>query len=72
MPLVVLRNVEIFEVSSVWRGFDNLAKIGRSSDNQKVNNLTADVNAHQEEGKRLFTSESAKIRMRILALQTQI
>ena len=32
IPLVILRNVEIFELSSVFKGFDHKAKIGRSKD----------------------------------------
>lgn len=29
IPVVILRNVEVFELSSVWAGFDDGAKIGR-------------------------------------------
>jgi hypothetical protein len=32
VPLVILRNVEVFELSSVWQGFDSGAKLGRDAD----------------------------------------
>ncbi len=32
IPLVLLRNVEIFELSSVWQGFDSGAKLGREAE----------------------------------------
>ena len=36
VPLVILRNVEVFELSSVWRGFDQKAKLGRSLKDGKI------------------------------------
>ena len=39
MPLVRLNNVEIFELSSVWRGFDSGAKVGRSSEEVILNDI---------------------------------
>lgn len=36
-PIVILREVEIFELSSVWMGFDGGAKIGREIDKKEAN-----------------------------------
>jgi hypothetical protein len=36
VPLVILRNVEVFELSSVFMGFDSGAKIGRSKNDKIV------------------------------------
>lgn len=73
MPLVRLKNVQIYELSSVWRGFDSLAKVGRDIDS-KVDETLLPIGANpmQEEGQIRLTSDSAKIRLRILALQTQL
>lgn len=37
VPVVILREVEIFELSSVWMGFDSGAKIGREITNKETN-----------------------------------
>ena len=34
VPLVILRNVEVFELSSVWMGFDSGAKLGREANSK--------------------------------------
>lgn len=71
MPLVILRNIKLFELSSVVFPFDESAKIGRSVDSYP----TAGGELHKEEGhnaKGVLTTEAAKMRMRILALQTQM
>ena len=69
MPLVILRGIQLFELSSVVFPFDEMATIGRSVDNTL---LPIGDNPMQEEGPIRLLSDSAKIRIRILALRTQI
>lgn len=62
MPYVRLKNVQIYELSSVWMGFDKEAKMGREA-NSKVEDLPT---------KSGLRAEVVSERMKLMIMKTQI
>lgn len=65
IPLVVLRNIEIYELSSVWMGFDSGATIGREANSKTDDPVLPNVEEGQDTGEGL-DPETIAIRMQLM------
>lgn len=67
IPLVILRNIEVYELSSVWMGFDRSATIGREIDTKVDDSLLPIVSEEgQQNVEGLLDPETIALRMMLM------